>query len=213
MNATGSPRPSVCCSRRRLRRHRLRHRAGPGSTKIPRRGGSRAGKLVVSPVGGSWWRQNRTSKNDLVRDAPKVENGDIAVEVFVENHPDQPYEHAGVMWFYDEDNYVTLNKEFFRDKEGLMFVVERNGAPDPPSGEVAYDREGIWLRLRLSGTRLTGQYRASDKDEWQEAGSHELPGSGPARIGLHAGYGTRKDKEAPHPASFSRFRILQITKP
>ena len=41
----------------------------------------------------------------------------------------------------------------------------------------------------------------------------ELPGTGPARIGLHAGYGTRKNKETPHPASFSRFRILQIMKP
>lgn len=166
------------------------------------------GKLSIWPTGGSWWRQNNNGKNHLIRAVPKPSAGEVAVEVFVENQPDQPYEHAGLVVFHDHDNYIAFNKEFIHNRRIVLWVVERAGAPEAPSAEIPYAQDGTWLRLRIAGTKITGQYRASGKDAWQTAGSHQLPGSGEPRIALHAGYSTRKDPN--RRAHFSQFRILQV---
>jgi regulation of enolase protein 1 (concanavalin A-like superfamily) len=168
-----------------------------------------AGKLVVQTNGGSWWAKNKDAKNDLVRDAPAVA-GEIAIEVFIEITPDAPFEHAGLAWFYDEDNYVTLNKEFFSGREKMLFVVERAGKGEPPYAEIPYNEKGVWLRLRVDGETITGQFRAPDSDDWQTAGKRKLPGAGAAKIALHSGYAPKK--EPPREVTFSRFRITAVEK-
>jgi len=167
------------------------------------------GKFVMLPTGGSWWRDSKNSRNDLVRAAPTAESGDMAVEVFVENTPSLPYEHAGLVWFSDEDHYIALNKEYIGGKTIILFVVEQDGKPLPPFGEVPYEPVGVWLRLRASGRTVTGQFRQTEQDPWQTIGAREFPGPGPQRVGLHSGYGSRPNAP-PRPASFSQFRIVRI---
>ena len=105
-----------------------------------------AGKFQIRPTGGSSWMKNRDGRNYLVRTPPEVQGGELAVEVFVENRPTQPYEHAGLMWYYDDDHYVTLNKEQIDGKPTVLWVVEKAGIPQPPFGDTPYQNDGIWLR-------------------------------------------------------------------
>ncbi len=168
-----------------------------------------AGKLVLTPLSGSWWRTLNNSKNDLVRDLPSADSHDIAAEVYIENRPVNQFEHAGIVWYYDEDNYIALNKEFI-SKPIVLFVIEKAAAPAPPFGEFPYEAEGIWLRLRIHKQTVTGQYRATDRDDWKLAGSREFPGSTTPHIGLHAGLASGKGDRKPT-ASFSHFRILKIS--
>jgi regulation of enolase protein 1 (concanavalin A-like superfamily) len=166
------------------------------------------GKLQIQPTGGSPWEGSRDGKNYLLRKPPEPQAGDLAVEVLVEHRPTQPFEHAGIMWYYDDDNYVTLNKESFGGKQVALFVVEKDGKGQPPYGEIPYQDEAIWLRLRVSAKTITGQFRASTKEEWRTAGSRALQFQGKPSIVMHAGYGPKNDKD--RRVSLSRFKILRI---
>ena len=79
---------------------------------------------------------------------PEVQGGELAVEVFVENRPTQAVQHAGLMWYYDDDHYVTLNKEQIDGKPTVLWVVEKAGIPQPPFGDTPYQNDGIWLPHR-----------------------------------------------------------------
>ncbi len=169
-----------------------------------------AGKFQIRPTGGSSWMKNRDGRNYLVRTPPEVQGGELAVEVFVENRPTQPYEHAGLMWYYDDDHYVTLNKEQIDGKPTVLWVVEKAGIPQPPFGDTPYQNDGIWLRLRVLGTQITGEYRTTAQEPWRTVGNRELPVHGPARICLHAGYAPKNDPD--RWATFSHFRVVRLEK-
>jgi hypothetical protein len=169
-----------------------------------------SGKLQIRPRGGSSWAGSTDGKNYLVRKPPEVKGGELVIEVFAEIKPTQPFEHAGLMWYYDDDNYVTINKELFGGKNEVLFVIEKARAGRPPYGEISYKPDGIWLRLRIAGSKVIGEYRATPEDQWQAAGSRELEFEGEPRICLHAGYSPKNDPD--RWASFSHFRILQVEK-
>lgn len=166
------------------------------------------GKLQIRATGGSPWQGKKNGKNYLLRKPPQVDAGALAVEVFVENRPTEPFEHAGLWWYYDDDHYVTLNKEQFGGRQEVLFVVEKEGKGRPPYGQIPFQGEGVWLRLRVSGMKIEGQYRATLDEEWKSAGSRELPVRGEPQIGLHGGYAPKKETD--RWASFSHFRVLQI---
>src|SRR5262249_15203057 len=100
------------------------------------------------------------------------------------------------------------NKEMFGGKQEVLFVVEKDGKGRPPYGQIPYEGEGIWLRLRVAGKTITGEYRATRDDAWKIAGSRELLVHGQPFIGLHGGYAPKKDAE--RWASFSHFRVLRL---
>jgi hypothetical protein len=166
------------------------------------------GKFQIRATGGSAWAGNTDGKNYLLRKLPEVTEGELAVEVYAENRPTAPFEHVGIWWYADDDNYVTLNKEQFTKEPKIIYVVERKGKGEPPYAEIPYAAEGVWLRLRFSGTKIIGQYRATPHDEWKTAGSRERP-AGVGRIGIKGGYAPKKETD--RWASFSHFRIVQIT--
>ena len=143
-----------------------------------------------------------------MRQPPEVKEGELAIEIFAENKPTNAFEHVGLWWYYDDDNYVTLNKEQFGGRQEVLFVVEKEGKGQPPYGQIPYAGEGIWLRLVVSGGKITGQYRATPQDDWQTAGSRDLPAQGEPQIGLHGGYAPKKELE--RWVSFSGFRVLKV---
>ena len=168
------------------------------------------GKLQIRATGGASFMKEHDGKNYLLRTPPDVKTGELSVEAYVENKPTAQYEHAGLMWFYDDDNFVAMNKECFGGKASIIFFVEKVGIPGPAFPEVHWDAEGVWLRFRVNGTHIVGEYRAVPTDPWREVGNGELPVKGPPTVGLHAGYAPKK--ELNRWASFSHFKIAELVK-
>ena len=127
--------------------------------------------------------------------------------MFLESNPKVQYEHAGLVWYYDDDNYVALFREFLNGTQKLQMVTEKEGKPQfavRPS-----EAKQIWLRLEVSDEAFSTRFRESEKDEWVTVGENQLPAVGKARVGLMSG-GAPKDAE--RVVTFKEFRILQLSK-
>ncbi len=165
------------------------------------------GVLVIKTSTGSLWQGQNNNHNILLRALPETKER-IAIEVLVENEPTNGFEHAGLVWYGDDDNYVALLAEKL-GKKSVQLVSETNGKPKVGFAEKPFEPKTIWLRMELADGKAKGLFRASEKDAWQALGQCDLPVKGEARIGLITGYGL-KDKG--HEARFSRFRILTAGK-
>ena len=86
--------------------------------------------LLIRTSTGELWRQDNDNHNILPRKPPEAKDGGLAVEVLVENQPTNAYEHAGLVWYYDDDNYAMLNKENV-GKSSVQLVSEKDA--DHPS--------------------------------------------------------------------------------
>jgi hypothetical protein len=168
------------------------------------------GKLQIHATGGSSFMAEHNGKNYLLRTPPPLTEGEVSFELYVENKPAAQWEHAGLYWFFDDDHYVILNKESVHGKPTLLFMIERDGKPVTSFPDIAYESEGVWMRFRVTGTRITGEYRATPNDKWTTLGSGELPVKGEGKVGLHAGYTPKTELD--RWASFSHFKISKITK-
>jgi regulation of enolase protein 1 (concanavalin A-like superfamily) len=164
------------------------------------------GALMLRTLPGYLHAKSNDAKNVLLRPLPKSDNP-LAVEVYVESEPKVQYEHAGVVWYVDDDNYVSLFQEVLGGKVELQMVTEKEARP---SFAVAkHDAKGVWLRLLIADGKITSQYRPTEKDEWKTVGQSDAPASGPGRVGVMCG-GAPRDAE--RYVSFRSFRILEIAK-
>jgi regulation of enolase protein 1 (concanavalin A-like superfamily) len=174
-------------------------REEPGAWRVEK------GALVLRTLPGYLHAKRNNSKNVLLRLPPEAKGSRLAVEAFLESEPKVEFEHAGVVWYYDDDNYVALFKEVLDGKPKLQMVTEKEAVPR--FAVAAYGSKGVWLRLLVSGTTVTSQYRESEKDDWQTVGRSELPAAGRARVGVMTG-GAPKDAER-----FVRFKSFRIVRP
>jgi hypothetical protein len=170
------------------------------------------GKLQIRATGGSSFREDHDGKNYLLRTPPDVKDGELSIEAYVENKPTDQWEYAGLYWFYDDDHYVSLNKERnnYGHRTSIMFGIEKDGKGVTSFPAPTYEAEGVWLRFRVKGTQIIGEYRAQSTDPWREVGHGELPVKGPPRVGFHAGRAPKK--ELNRWASFSHFKIADLVK-
>ncbi|HEV3142995.1 MAG TPA: DUF1349 domain-containing protein [Gemmataceae bacterium] len=165
------------------------------------------GALVVETLPGSLWQSENNSRNLLVRPAPAAAKEGFAVEMLLDNQPKKQFEHAGIVCYYDDDNWVAFNKEFIGKSE-LLLISETKGKPLLPCPEKAYSEREVWLRMIVKDGKVTGQYRGSAKDPWQTIGERTLPPSEkPLQIGLLSGYGEEKPQRH---ARYRSFRMLQL---
>ena len=119
----------------------------------------------------------RKHPNLLLRDPGT--KGDFAVEVFLKSNPTCQFEHAGVLLYGDGDNYVAINKEMFGKPE-IVLVAEK--AAKPATRQKTYEHEEVYLRLVVTGKKVTGQYRHYDSDAWQTVGELDLPVAARTRL-------------------------------
>jgi len=164
------------------------------------------GTLVLRTLPGYLHVKHDDSKNVLLRSLPKPEKP-LTVEVYVEREPKVQFEHAGVVWYVDDDNYVSLFQEVLGRKVELQMVTEK--AAKPSFAVAQHDAKGVWMRLAVAEGKITTQYRPSEKAAWKIVGKSDIPDPGPAKVGVMAG-GAPKDAE--RYARFRAFRILQIDK-
>jgi catechol 2,3-dioxygenase-like lactoylglutathione lyase family enzyme len=162
------------------------------------------GKLLLRSLPGAVYTDDNNAPNVLLRSAP-VTSGALTIEVFLENQPELPYEHAGLYWYYDDDNYVCILKEWMGTEVLLRLITEKNSKATT-AGEPKYTAGGVWLRLVIEGDKASGYYRQTDKDEWQGLGQVDLPRKGEPKAGLSAGGGPQNSDRW---VSFSHFRILE----
>jgi regulation of enolase protein 1 (concanavalin A-like superfamily) len=147
----------------------------------------------------------KESRNLLLRDLPADIGANWAVDVKLESDPKVQYEHAGVLIFWDEDNFISLLRESLDGKPKIQLVIVKNNSPH--FAVVAQDLKPVWLRLAVSGDDVAAQFRASDNDPWQTAGKSKRVSPNPPRCGLTSG-GAPKD--AHRDATFSHFQIVRL---
>lgn len=164
------------------------------------------GTLVVRTSAGGLWMKDNNGGNILLRTPPKMQKGKLAVEVLVDIEPTNQYENAGLIWYYDDDNYVIMVKEKI-DKDVLVqLVAEQDGKPKAGFHK-KFEGKSVWVRMEVEGDKITGRYRASSKDDWITVGQCGLPVRGEPKVGLTTAYAAR---DAMHFTRFSNFRIVQI---
>ncbi|MBM3996111.1 MAG: DUF1349 domain-containing protein [Planctomycetes bacterium] len=164
------------------------------------------GTLVLRNLPGYLHAGYNNSRNILLRPMPKS-NKAIAIEVHVEAEPKVQYEHAGVVWYVDDDNYVSLFQEVLKGEVELQMVSEKAGKG---TFHVAkHSAKGVWLRLVIDGVKATTHFKPADDAAWKTVGQSALPSMKEGRIGVMAG-GAPKD--ADRYVRFRGFRIVELGK-
>jgi beta-xylosidase len=168
------------------------------------------GTLLIRTSTGSLWMKQNNNRNLLLRTLPETKARSLAFEVLVENEPSNAFEHAGLVWYADDDNYVALLKEKVANNVIVQLASETDGSPKVGFAEKPYPEKAVWLRLELSGGKARGLYRKTAQDDWQALGQCDLPpAKGEVRVGLMTGYAA---KDVEHFSRFRGFRILQEPK-
>jgi regulation of enolase protein 1 (concanavalin A-like superfamily) len=164
------------------------------------------GTLALRVLPGYLHAKYNNSKNVLLRPLPRSDKV-LVVEAFVESEPKTQFEHAGLVWYIDDDNYVSLFQEVLDGKVKLQMVTEKDAKPR--FAVVKHDAKGVWMRLVIADGKIKTQYRPSEKEAWKDVGQSEMPAKGAARVGVMAG---GAPKEAERYARFRSFRILEIAR-
>jgi regulation of enolase protein 1 (concanavalin A-like superfamily) len=173
-------------------------REEPGKWRID------GGALVLHTSPGHLYAKYNDSKNVLLRALPKTEHP-LAIDVFVEGEPKVEFEHAGIVWYVDDDNYVALFQENLKNQIAVQMVTEKEGRP--LTNVVEHGPKGVWLRLLIAPATITGQYRSSEKEPWRDVGKADIPATVPGRVGITSGGAPRRGERH---VRFRDFRILEI---
>lgn len=164
------------------------------------------GTLVVRTSTGGLWMKDNNGGNILLRTPPKLNGGKLAVEVLVEAEPTNQYENSGLIWYYDDDNYVIMVKER-NGNDVLMQLYAEQDAKPKAGAHKTFEGKSIWVRMEVEGDKLTGRYRVSPKEDWVTLGQCDLPVRGEPKVGLTTAYAHQGDM---HFTRFSNFRMLQV---
>jgi regulation of enolase protein 1 (concanavalin A-like superfamily) len=138
------------------------------------------GELHIRTRSGSLMGDSNNAENLLIRPLSSMVNG-IAIRVSCK--PAAPYEQAGLLWYYDDDNYIKLVKELVGDELAIVIVREEKMIASV-IGNIPLSSPGaVDLRLSIADGLITGQFRISSYTEWitvAQCAAYPLQG-------LHAG--------------------------
>jgi len=157
---------------------------------------------------GSLWNSENTQENILLfKSSDGLESGFIA-EVHVDGHHemDGRYEHVGLIFYADDDNWITLTLlNHVQDKaQKIMLVPEEQGrGRASKSSAVVYTESSVVLRMIYKENSVSAYYRSPGALEWEFLAS--LPVDDREEdfsLGLVAGYNS---KGTGHWVSFKTF--------
>jgi hypothetical protein len=139
------------------------------------------GELQICTRPGSLMEDSNNAENLLIRPLSKTINGfstSVSCELAV------PYEQAGLLWYYDDDNYIKLVKELVGEELAVVLVREEN-AKAIVLGKIALSssKDPIELRFFIVDEVIIGQFRVSPNTDWiivAQCAGYRLQG-------LHAG--------------------------
>ena len=165
------------------------------------------GTLIVRTSTGGLWQKENDGRNLLLRTPPRVQDGKLAVEVLVDIEPTNLFENAGLIWYYDDDNYVIMVKEKIGNEIHMQFVAEKDGQLHAGVHKTLNDAKSVRFRMVVEKGEVTGSYRISPREDWVRVGQCSLPVRGEPKVGLTTAYAP---KDAEHFTRFSNLRMLQI---
>ncbi|MGH1364095.1 MAG: hypothetical protein ACRBF0_11095 [Calditrichia bacterium] len=125
---------------------------------------------------GSLWNSENTQKNILlIKRSDSLESG-FVVEVHVDGHNAMTgrYEHVGLIFYADDDNWITLTLlNHVQDKaQKIMLVPEEQGrGRADKSSAVVYTESSVVLRMIYNGSSVSAYYRSPRAVEWRFLGS------------------------------------------
>lgn len=147
----------------------------------------REGKLEVRSQPGHIWGGN-DAKNVLLFDGPV--DGPAEARVSVAHQPKELWEQAGLLWYADDDNFVKLISEQIEGKMHVVIARELGGRGQVV-GKLVVPASDIQLRLKVDGKQVTGQWRITEKDAWNDAGTCPLDVEKQAHFGLFTQNGSK----------------------
>lgn len=161
--------------------------------------------LQVRLTPGNLWEKENTARNLLLRDPPRGVKS-FAAEVTVSHSPVAFGEQAGLLWYWDDDNYIKLVKEFYEGRTWAVFAVERDGKAD--YRETDCRAQWVTFRLTIAGDKVTASFLPVGGTDWKSMGELtfapvDAKGRG-ARVGLTAHHGPADVERWAH---FREFRI------
>jgi hypothetical protein len=109
-------------------------------------------ELLISPV----WSEGNM-KNIPLWTVADVKTGPLAIEVHVEHAPTGDYEYAGLIWYFDDKNFVAIRKGPHGEDGKILSLVRRkagngDGPPSAPKN-VVFNEPGVDLRMVIAGGR------------------------------------------------------------
>ena len=166
------------------------------------------GELLLRVLPGYIYSDDDNAPNLLLREVPET-SAFLVIEVFLRNQPVEEYEHAALVWYYDDDNYICHLKEQMGGDDGILLRYQlEQDAESEFIGERNYEPEGVWFRIDIKKNKAAGFFRNTDKEPWNTMGEFDLPVTGKPRLGVFAGGGV---EDAERWAKFSSFRVLEQT--
>ncbi|MEM7050118.1 MAG: hypothetical protein AAF604_10675 [Acidobacteriota bacterium] len=170
------------------------------------------GKLAIRTRGQLWGREN-SQRNVLLLANPSPLPNAVAAELTVDAGlaMTHAYEHGGLIWYFDDDHWVTLTQlnHVQHETQKIMLVHESDGrGRDRASKAVPFQGEKVELRLERRGAEFTGYFRPPGAEAWQRLGTVELEHSGSTpTFGVVAGQGKHDEW---HWVEFDDFRVLAL---
>jgi regulation of enolase protein 1 (concanavalin A-like superfamily) len=112
--------------------------------------------LVVDTLPGAMFGKEHSARNVLLRPAPVSAEQGFIIEAQITNDPQKTYEHAGIICYFDDDNWAVITKEKLPiDKTTavpkVMLGSEQDGKPLMPfPDKPGYYDATVWVRVLAS---------------------------------------------------------------
>ena len=165
--------------------------------------------LILDILPGSLWLNENGARNLLLRPVPVVDRPGFVAEVLLDCEPARQFEYAGLICYFDDDNWVAINKEYTTRTE-LVLLSENKGVPVLPADGYGYAKSAVRLRMAVAGGKVVASFRDPRRGPWYLIGECPLPASSKQLlVGLASGYGTKNGERK---ARFSEFRIIEGTR-
>ena len=165
------------------------------------------GALHLRTLPGSLWGEANNAHNFLLRSMTNFPDG-LATCVTVTNYPQIMGEQAGLIWYYDDDNYVKFVKESLEGVEWIVLAREADGQPELVN-KTRISSESAELQLVRIDGKIQGQFRISADDDWQVVGACARVKDTAPQVGVFT-HGGLTDIE--RQVEFRDFTILVISR-
>lgn len=161
--------------------------------------------LEVRVEPGNMWGRANDARNVLIRPAPDLAAGAVAISVTVENRPTAQYEQVDLVWYYDDSHMVKIGQELVDGQLSIVMGREENDRTRTIR-IVPLEAFAVELRFLVKDTAIQGQFRPVGSGQWQEVGQTDMPApvGGRPHISLQVYQGPA---DAEHWARISQFRI------
>jgi regulation of enolase protein 1 (concanavalin A-like superfamily) len=163
---------------------------------------SAPGQLKVTPDAGDIWGTDTTQKYILLQN-PKYDDFTLVTKLTLS--PTANYQAAGLIVFYDADNYIKVNRGYNAGNVYTMLKETAGVTAATTAADTLAGTPTVYLKLVKWGATYSGYYSA-DGISWNSIGSYSgvsFSSSSPMKVGLHA---MRSGPAGPIDAYFGSFQ-------